>query len=163
MTAGARPITGRKVLAAMVAFFALVALINGVFIWLAMDSFPGLETEDAYRRGLEYDAGDDARSQLARLGWRAEIGWREFGPGRGRLAVRLSTADGQAVAGQEVHAVMRRPVHDRSDLAVRLPETGPGIYAADVSLPGGGNWDTELRVGRKGAEKVVLRRRLVVR
>jgi nitrogen fixation protein FixH len=48
-------ITGRKVLVAMVSFFAVVTAVDGIMIYQAISTFGGLETKDAYRKGLSYN------------------------------------------------------------------------------------------------------------
>lgn len=164
MTGGkpVRPITGRKVLVALVAFFGVVIVVNGLFIFLSLDSFPGVETEDAYRKGLAYDRElADGAAQRAR-GWTVSIAWQAAGPARGHLAVAARGRDGEPIGALAVKVVFRRPIHAGEDREVALVEVGPGIYRADVVLPGPGNWEAVTRLSRAGLPDYVLRERLVV-
>ena len=67
-------ITGRMVFFGLVAFFGLIAAVNGVFMFYALDTFPGLTTEDSYKKGIVYNRTlDDAEAQR-RLGWNSSVG-----------------------------------------------------------------------------------------
>ena len=48
-------ITGRHVLFAMLAFFAVVIGVNATMITYAVGTFSGEEEADAYRKGLDYN------------------------------------------------------------------------------------------------------------
>ncbi|MDP6343656.1 MAG: FixH family protein, partial [Alphaproteobacteria bacterium] len=50
-----RPLTGRDVLWLLLGFFALIIVVNGIFVVLALNSFSGVSTENAYRQGLAYN------------------------------------------------------------------------------------------------------------
>ena len=50
-----KPVTGRHVLMMMLGFFGVIFAVNGVFAFLAIDTFTGLETEQAYLKGLDYN------------------------------------------------------------------------------------------------------------
>ncbi|MHA1599926.1 MAG: FixH family protein, partial [Alphaproteobacteria bacterium] len=52
MSAGTKVLTGRHVLIMVLAFFGLVIAANVIFVVLAWQSWSGLSTDDAYRRGL---------------------------------------------------------------------------------------------------------------
>ena len=55
MTAFFRPLTGRHVLAMVLAFFTVVMGVNAIFAYIAISGFSGIETEDAYVKGLAYN------------------------------------------------------------------------------------------------------------
>ena len=46
-----------------VGLFALVLVVNGSMIFVAFSTFPGLETTNAYQRGLAYNRQLDAVDQ----------------------------------------------------------------------------------------------------
>ena len=50
-----RRITGRMVLVGLLTLFGVVFAVNGVFVYFALDSWPGLATEAAYEQGLAHD------------------------------------------------------------------------------------------------------------
>lgn len=157
-----RLMTGRKVLAALVIFFGVVIAVNGLFVFLSLRSFPGVETEDAYRKGLGYDRViADGAAQRARR-WTVSIAWQPGGPARGRVAVAARGPDGKPIGGLGGKVVFRRPVHGGEDRAVALAEGPLGTYAAALVLPGPGNWEVELRLSRAGQPDYLQRERIVV-
>lgn len=124
-----------------VGFFLTVLTANGIMVFLAMDTWTGLHTEDHYRKGLSYnDALAGVRAQQAR-GWQVSVAFAAA-PGRhADIDVILHDADGEALTGAEVQATLIRPTHAGADLAVPLAEGRDGHYRAAVELPLPGVWD----------------------
>ena len=54
-TKSPRPITGRMVLFCLIAFFAIVALANGLLVRFALTTFGGLETASSYQAGFAFE------------------------------------------------------------------------------------------------------------
>lgn len=155
-----RQITGRTVFLSLVAFFGVVFLVNGIFFWFARDSWTGLSTEDAYRKGIAYN-DKLARADAQRfLGWTTETEYASAGPGEGRLVFALKTADGQPVRNREVSATFRRPVAEGIDFAAALSNDGDGRYVADVMPPAPGQWDVRIEVSRPGALPYLVETRI---
>ena len=67
-----RPITGRKVLWMLLGFFGVMMAVNGIFVYLALSSFSGLETVNAYVKGLDYNATLRRGAAQKALGWQVE-------------------------------------------------------------------------------------------
>lgn len=155
-------ITGRKVLIGFVAFFAVVFVVNGIFIALSLVSFPGVETENAYRRGLAYDETLAADAAQRARGWRVSADWQGTGAGRGRLLVRAIDRDGGPLSGLAATAELRRAVHAGADRRATLTEVAAATYAADLALPAPGNWQLTVRLARPGLPDYLLRRKIVV-
>lgn len=151
-----RPITGRMVLIALLGFFGVTFLVNGIFTWFAVSTFNGVVTEGSYRKGLQYDEQLAAEAAQERLGWSAEL--QLAGDGRA-LRFTVTDGDGRPVAGRLVRLQIGRPATDRFDRTLRLSETAPGIYMGDVTWPGAGNWLAYLEVleGYGDAAQVVYR------
>lgn len=160
MSRGERKITGRTVLLSLVAFFAVVFLVNGIFFWLARDSWTGLSTEDAYRKGIAFN-DELARADAQRLlGWTAETEYASAGPGEGRLLFALTTADGRPVRDREVSATFRRPVTEGIDFSAALSGDETGRYVADIMPPAPGQWDVRIEVIRPGALPYLVETRI---
>ncbi len=133
-----------------VAFFGIVVAVNAILIALALSSFSGLETEDAYRKGLAYNRVLEEADTQAALGWRIAYAV-ENDAGRGhRLIVDVRDRDGRAIEGAEVRAAFVRPTHEGADAERRLTPMGGGRYRADIDLMLAGQWDLFLRVDRNG-------------
>jgi nitrogen fixation protein FixH len=146
-----RTITGRHVLIAVLVFFGLVIAANGAFVFLALDTFTGVSTEDAYRRGLAYNETLREAADQRALGWRAAVEGTVVDEGRARIAVTMSDRAGRPLEHLAVTGMLRRPTQDGFDRALELARVGPGRYAAEVDLPLAGQWDLELEaVSREG-------------
>ncbi|MEQ8500402.1 MAG: FixH family protein [Sneathiellaceae bacterium] len=53
---GGRPLTGRRVLAYLLAFFLLIIAVNGVMAAIATGSFRGVVAENGYVESLRFSA-----------------------------------------------------------------------------------------------------------
>jgi nitrogen fixation protein FixH len=138
--------------------FLLVVLVNGVMIWLAVDTFTGIATERHYEKGLAYNQALEAAEAQAALGWRAETGFESSGPGAGRLQLMLRDSVRRAVAGARVTALFQRPSSPEADRTAALAEIAPGRYAASIDLGAPGNWAVRLEAHLGGARYQVSRR-----
>jgi len=155
-----RKMTGRTVLLSFLAFFGVVFLVNGIFFWFASDSWSGLSTEDAYRKGIAFN-DELARADAQRLlGWTTETAYESGAPGAGRLTFALRTADGQPVRNRVVSATFRRPVTEDSDFAAVLNSDETGRYVANIAPPGPGQWDVRIEVSRPGASPYLVETRI---
>lgn len=130
-----KPLTGRAVSAAVVAFFVLVIGVNAVFVTFAISTNTGVVANEPYRKGLKYNERIAADERQAELGWVVDVTLDE---GEGRLVATLSDRDGKAVPGLSGIAKIGRSVTDRDDVAALLKETEPGRYeATDLHLKSG--------------------------
>jgi nitrogen fixation protein FixH len=143
MSASAPRLNGRHVLAALLGFFAVVMAANGVFVWLALGSFTGIEAPHAYRSGLHYNQELANAAAQAALGWRAEIDVASQDHAT-TLRVTVRDAAAKPLDGLVVSAVWRRPTQAAWDREVTLEPAGPGRYAASLALPAPGQWDLRL-------------------
>jgi len=135
------------VLLAFVGFFAVVFVADGIMIYKAVSTFGGLDTTDAYRKGLAYNERIAAASSQARRGWRDSL---DYVPQSKRLRVALTDGAGGAVSGLTLTAEIMRPATSRFDQVLFLQQTGPGTYEVDVPGLAGGWWTVDLKA-HKGA------------
>jgi nitrogen fixation protein FixH len=56
-----------------VAGMLVVVVVNAVMITYAIGTFPGLQTEDAYRKGLAYNRTLAAAREQEERGWQATV------------------------------------------------------------------------------------------
>lgn len=158
-----REITGKHVLWGLIAFFGVMFLANGAFVYFAVSSFTGLATENAYRKGLAYNERVAAAERQAASGWRARV---DLAPGGDALSLALTDRSGLPVTGLRISAVLGRPATDRFDRALTLRERKPGRYAthlANALSPG--QWILRIEAARlppdasapDGGGKVVYR------
>lgn len=150
MTGGA-PLTGRRVAAIAVAAFAVVIAANATLAWLAIGTFPGIETASGYAASQRFDAD---RTAQAALGWRAEAGLAG-----GRLTLALTDRQGRPAPVAALVATLGRPTHRRDDVTPDFRALA-GRFEAPVALAPG-LW--HLRIEARAADGAGFRQRLVLR
>jgi nitrogen fixation protein FixH len=131
---------------AFVAFFGVVLIVNGIMVTLALVTFPGLETESAYQRGLEYNRNLEAAQAQAALGWRVHFRFAQDAARHGVVTVDLRDRHGGFLQDAVVHARFVRPTHGGHDLALEVPHQYGGRYVAEVGLPLPGQWEVRVAV-----------------
>lgn len=142
--AGRRPITGKTVLIWLVAFFGIIIAVNLFFVYVALESWPGLTTSHAYEDGIAYNKTlDEAAAQKA-LGWHSKVSLSPPTPKGHVLDAIFTAADGTPISGLVVTAEMNRPLGADLDHKVTLKEDRPGHYGAMVKLPALGRWEVLL-------------------
>jgi len=147
---------GRHMLISLGAFFGVMLIVNGIFVYFAISTFNGLSTRDAYRKGLAYNQRiADARAQRE-LGWTGAV---KSGPLSGWLTVEISGRNGRPVKNLHIEATLMRPVSDRFDIPLKLEEAGAGHYRAFLGNIDRGNWVLHIRASKPvgGKNQVIYR------
>jgi nitrogen fixation protein FixH len=141
-----------------VAFFGVVLLANALMIWIAFATWTGLETDDAYQKGLAYNRTLAAARAQDALGWRVNLDVSAAG----RLAeLELTLADryGSLIEDAKIRAAFVRPTHAGHDVVLGVPHVHAGVYRAEAALPFAGVWELHL-VAESGSDAYRLRRRV---
>ena len=137
-------LTGLHVFLLMCAFFGFMFIVNGIFLWAALKSFPGEDQQKSYLQGLHYNETISARRIQAEQGWSAQIGLSPSETGD-RLVIRLLSKDGGSLAVKTVAAQLRRTVTGGADIPLTLERTTDGDYIADIPLLDKGVWETRVQ------------------
>lgn len=144
---------GRKVFYVLIAFFGAVIAVNGVFVYLALASWNGLTSRNAYEEGLAYNRTIEHIRAQAGLGWRFDIGYRDD-----QAVVAVLDRDGRPLDGLRLRVQFVRPTSEGNDLTVALNAEGGGRYAAAAALPLPGQWDMVVDAeGASGTFRAVKR------
>lgn len=124
-----------------VAFFVVVFIANGIFIYFALESQPGVIEEHNYEIGLAYDdrIAEDVAEQA--LGWVGDVMFDN-----GVLTFTLSDREGSPLRGADARAVLVRPVQAGHDFPLSLTQEEPGVYRAPAVFPLPGRWDAYIYV-----------------
>ena len=131
--------SGKLILLCFIAFFGVIIAVNGVFIYMAMQSNTGVITENAYEKGLAYNKVlETARTQPALQDKMIYEG--------GTLQWQLADETGSPLKGGEASVVLVRPVKGGYDFSLPLKETAPGVYVAKPDFPMHGLWTARLDV-----------------
>lgn len=128
--------------------FALVIAVNIGMVVVALDSFSGLETDDAYRKGIRYNDTIAASKQQAEMGWQVNYFFeplRQSTEGReGEIRVVFADKDEQSLGDLDVEVIFSRPVQQGLDQKLTLKHKKDGIYTGMAKLPKAGQWDLRI-------------------
>lgn len=137
-----RPLTGRMVLAILIAFFGTVIAVNLVMLRVALSTFSGIEEKNAYTAGLSHNRALLAAKAQDERGWSVDAKLRRIAPGRTRVSVEAREAGARDL---QVTARFEHPATGRQDRKIALEPMGAGVWRAAVDLPAGA-WDLEIEI-----------------
>lgn len=128
-----------------VLFFLAIAILDGIFVYIAVAGHTGVITDNAYQKGLAYNqAIADAEIQKI-LGWRGAISYVQ-----GILSFTLNDKEGRPIDDAAVKAWALRPASDGHDIDLALIHTGIGLYQAPVTFPLPGLWEVRVLAEQGG-------------
>ena len=137
---------------AFVAFFGVVLAANAAMIVIAIATWPGLDTRQAYQRGLAHDEALASAAAQAALGWQVEFTFEQTGERAGAVRLDLSDRFGNRLQRAEVQVAFIRPTHGGYDLVVDLPHHHGGRYLRDIALPLAGQWEARVHIADRDGE-----------
>lgn len=159
--APARQLTGRAVLAMVLAFFAVVIGVNIVMMTLAVKTLPGTEVDSAYRASLAYGGEIKAAEAQAQRRWRVDAHLTRGPDGHAALQVEARDRDGAPLDAVLFSGRLERPADQHGDRAIALAAVGQGLYRGAAADIGPGLWDLVIE-GEQGGERVFLSRNRIV-
>ena len=130
------PNKGTWVFLCFFAFFAMIVVVNVVFIKTALSTHSGVVTEHAYEKGLAYNEKLKAARSQPELQTKAVFE-------DSVLRWHLKDENGQSL-NADVSARLVRPVKDGQDFDVIMTQASRGVYEADLNLPMKGRWEAQL-------------------
>lgn len=131
-------------------FVALIFTANAIMVTVALSSWRGLQAEEPYIQGLNYNDELARRAQQAALGWQLGVDVEQTGPLSLAIAVTPVDGGGRLLTDAEIDGMLVRPTQEGLDVPIRLVAVGPRYAgAAEVSMPG--IWDLRLTI-RHGEE-----------
>jgi nitrogen fixation protein FixH len=157
-----RPITGRFVLIAVVAFFAVVIGVNMVMMRLAIATLPGTEVDSAYSASLAYQKEIQAAHRQNERDWRVDAHIERQPGGTARLSLDARAQDGAPLAGLSVFARLERPIDRRADQVFEMTEDGGGSYRGAAQGVAAGQWDLVIEADRNGQRLFLSRNRVIL-
>ena len=152
-----RPFTGWHFLIYIVGFFVVIITANLTMAYFAIDTFSGLETDDAYRKGRDYNQTLDAAKRQEALGWQEEITLVKNGSGMNAAHYITLTLHG-AESEKDLTATLliRRPATNANDQLINLVETTPRVFVGVIKSLEPGRWKRSLVVKKQG--EVIFRK-----
>lgn len=140
-------LTGRHVFAITTVAFAVIIGVNVVLAVKAVSTFPGLEVENSYVAGQDFNERKAAQDAL---GWVMTPTYTS-----GRIEISFTDSSGNPVVVQDLKVLVGRTTEAKDDVRPEFTPEG-GIYAANVPL-GHGKW--MLHVTAAAADGTVFEQR----
>lgn len=142
-----KPLTGRKVLFMLVAFFGVVIGVNLIMMRLAIQSLPGTEVDSAYTASLAYEREIHAALDQNARNWKVDAHIQRAPDGGATLQVEARDNNGRPMTGLKFKGRFERPANRGADQPIELAETGIGIYRGSAAVIAPGQWDLVLEGG----------------
>ncbi|EEA94191.1 FixH family protein [Pseudovibrio denitrificans] len=141
-----RQITGRTVLFSLIAFFGAIAAMNAVMIYIAIDTFPGLEVDSSYKVSQRYNKEIAKAKAQAALNWSVDAVIERNGDGSAHIRVIAKDKAGAPITGEAVTVKLHRPTITAADQDLVLSERSAGEYVANASGVGAGHWNVIVEI-----------------
>jgi len=142
--------------------FGVVLIANAILIVFALTSWTGLETDQAYQKGIAYNRTLATAEAQAARGWRSAVDFEAAAPLNGKLIASFADAEGRPINGLSVTAWLLRPTHEGFDQESAMASVGAGRYAVPLDFPLAGQW--EVRIEARGRDAPYrLSKRIMVR
>jgi nitrogen fixation protein FixH len=157
-----RRVTGRMVLVSIVSFFAVIIAVNLIMATLAVSTFGGVETRNAYQAGLSFSREiAESRAQEAR-NWHVEAKLSNWTPDGVVVEVMPRDASSSPVVGVDFTVTFAHPASRRQDQVVSLSQVGAGLFRARTQISPG-QWDLVVEAGRDGERLFRSKTRIQIR
>jgi nitrogen fixation protein FixH len=153
-------VTGRTVLICVVAFFAVVSLVNAIMIRAAVSTFGGLETESSYKAGLGFAREIVASQAQDQRRWNVTARIAATSSGVANIELTLNDASQRPLAGYHTSARFSHPTDRRRDHAVELAPAGAGRFSGRVAVEPG-QWDLVVDI-HQGSERLFRSRERIM-
>lgn len=153
--------TGKKALLWAFGFFGIIFTVNGIMATIALGTWGGLDTPDAYRKGLYYNEELAAASVQKSSGWKISLSHIPTAIQGDRLDVKIIWPEND-LPPAKVTAMITRPVTNAHDQKVFLTQTGTGVYTTPVKLPQAGQWNITVHVKRVNGDLYQLQEKIFV-
>lgn len=148
-----RPITGRQVFIFTASAFGVIIAVNFLMAFMAVSTFPGVETKNSYTASQNFQT--DRAAQLA-LNWTVEADVVDD-----QLVIAITDQAGRPVEVADISATLGRATHVNDDQFPNLVYQN-GAYRAPAEI-GPGNWNVRMLAtaedGTKFRQRIVIYRR----
>ncbi|SDQ84914.1 FixH family protein [Pseudovibrio sp. Tun.PSC04-5.I4] len=141
-----RKFTGRMFLFCIVGFFGLIFVSNGIMMYLAIGTFPGLEVESSYKAGQRYNRELAKVRAQAKLNWKVNAAIERNNDGSALIRVIAKDKLGVPITGELVTVMLHRPAITAADQDLRLAERSAGEYMANAMDIQAGNWNVVVEI-----------------
>src|SRR3954470_13863304 len=152
-----KPLTGRKVLFMLLAFFGVVIGVNLTMMKLAMLTLPGTDVDSAYSASLAYENEIAAAHDQDARNWKVDAHIQRAPDGGATLQVEARDNSGRPMSGLKFQGRFERPTDRRADQPIAFTEVASGVYRGSAPLIVPGQWDLVLE-GDAAGQRMFLSR-----
>jgi len=133
----------------IVMFFVVLACIDGIFVYMALSTHPGVRVENSYEKGIKYN---ETLSEYQKQKEMGIIGNFEFLKDGKLIDMKFSLKDknNQPLTGYLVSAKISRPTHKGYDNNVKFEILSNGMYGKKLEFPLAGQWDVYIYAEKDG-------------
>ena len=156
-----RELSGWTVLFSLVAFFLVVASVNGIMIAAAVTTFGGVETESSYKAGLAFAREIAAANAQEARHWQVHASVARAGE-RADVLVTARDADGRPLADVVALVRLSHPTDRRLDQIVDMTADGAGRFRGAAAIAAG-QWDLVIDLDRKDDRVFRSRNRVILK
>lgn len=157
-----KPLTGRKVLVMLLAFFGVVIGVNMMMMKLAILTLPGTEVDSAYRASLSYESEIAAAHDQNARNWKVDAHIERAPDGGAMLQVEAHDDKGAPMSGLNFTGRFERPADRRGDQPIAFAETGVGIYRGSAPNIAPGQWNLVLEGDAAGKRMFLSTNRVLL-
>jgi len=157
-----KPLTGRKVLVMLVAFFGVVIGVNVTMMKLAIVTLPGTEVDSAYTASLGYEKEIAAAHDQNVRNWQVDAHIQRGTDGGATVQVEAHDTRGRPMTGLKFQGRLERPTDKRADLPIELAEVGIGVYRGSAPQVAPGQWDLVLEGDAAGQRMFLSKNRVLL-
>lgn len=144
-----------------VAFFIVLAIIDGTIVIIAIRTQTGVVNKHPYEQGLNYNQIVKASDAQNILGWKGDIIFNTDTNNNGKLNFILKDKSGKVLEPENVTAKITRPTQDGIDFEVKLNASKSGVFTTDIKFPLAGLW--EIRIfAKNGSNGYQQSKRIVI-
>lgn len=120
--------TGKHVLAAVVIFFGVIIIVNIAMVTLGVRSFPGEDTKQSYRMGIEYNQTIAKRNAQIATGWNADITIKD----KNAIVLKITDRSDMVIRGLRVTGSLKHLAETDKDFALKFAQAADGTYIASI-------------------------------
>lgn len=149
-TSEPRPFTGRDVLIWLGAFFGVMFIVNAFFVYFALSTFPGLETDSAYLSGRAYPGEIEAARAQDERNWAVNAEINRAADGQAAVVLRFNDADGAPVRHLNAVVGLTSLIGTDYDKEIVVVETEAGVYRGTAQNVPAGRWTVTINASSAG-------------
>lgn len=156
-----KELSGRTVLFSLIAFFLVVAGVNGIMITAAVKTFGGVETESSYRAGLAFAREIAAANAQELRHWQVRANIVRSGDDA-RLDIVARDAGDRPLGDVVALVRLAHPTDRRLDQTVEMTADGAGRFRGAATYVAG-QWDLVIDLDRGGERMFRSRNRVILK